>query len=46
MKLDEKSVTAVIEAAGSKADAGKVKQIVDAVKGKDVFAVIIIFLNF
>ena len=37
--IDEKSVTAVIEAAGSKADAAKVKQIVEAVKGKDVMTV-------
>ena len=44
-KIDEKSVTAVIEAAGSKADAAKVKQIVEAVKGKDVFAVKIFYLN-
>ena len=39
IKLDEKSVTAVIEAGGVKADAGKVKQIVEAVKGKDVLKV-------
>ncbi len=47
-KLDEKSVTAVIESAGGKADAEKVKKIVEAVKGKDVMEVrknIIIFLT-
>ncbi len=37
--LDEKSVTAVIEAGGAKADAAKVAKIVEAVKGKDVLQV-------
>ncbi len=43
--IDEKSVTAVIEAGGAKADAAKVKKIVEAVKGKDVLQVILIIEN-
>ena len=43
--IDEKSVTAVIEAGGAKADAEKVKKLVESVKGKDVLQVINIFGN-
>lgn len=38
--IDEKSVIAVIEAGGAKADAEKVKKLVESVQGKDVLQVI------